>query len=288
MRYCGMDVHATSTVWCVLDEQGEVVSGGRIATTTAALEGLVQELRAAGELLVGQEVGTMTYLARDAVTAAGATILSFNAQQLRMIAASRKKTDRRDAYWLAKALLAGMCPHPVYIPPGHPETIEHLESHAVGHDLPQDLALRFTRDVAGEAHDSAVTTNRYPVEVGILVGAKPLAHGLRKLLVVEVAIVVGYAAVRARPERAGRRLRRRLEGRLAVDAVPGLRGRLETLDGHGLAAPLAETVDACGDLRARGRSPRVRAGHAPGRDRGAAPRPPPAPALRFRPRGPLR
>lgn len=35
-----------------------------------------------------------------------------------MIAASRKKTDRRDAYWIAKALHSGMYPHPVYVPTG--------------------------------------------------------------------------------------------------------------------------------------------------------------------------
>jgi len=117
VRYCGMDVHATSTVWCVLDERGEVAREGRVATAAATLEALMRELGTQDEVLVGQEVGTMTYLVHDAVTAAGATILSFNAQQLRMIAASRKKTDRRDAYWLAKALHAGMYPHPVYIPP---------------------------------------------------------------------------------------------------------------------------------------------------------------------------
>ena len=66
----------------------------------------------------GQEVGTLTYLVHDAVTAAGTTVLSFNAHQLRMIAASRKRTDRRDAYWIAKALQSGMYPHPVYIPTG--------------------------------------------------------------------------------------------------------------------------------------------------------------------------
>ena len=52
------------------------------------------------------------------MTAAGTTLLSFNAQPLRMIAASRKKTDRRDAYWIAKALQSGMYPHPVYVPTG--------------------------------------------------------------------------------------------------------------------------------------------------------------------------
>jgi transposase len=70
------------------------------------------------ELVVGQEVGTMAYLVHDAITAAGAEVLSFNAQQLRMIASSRKKTDRRDAYWIARALQTGMYPHPVYIPTG--------------------------------------------------------------------------------------------------------------------------------------------------------------------------
>jgi len=32
---------------------------------------------------------------------------------LRVIAASRKKTDKRDAYWLARAVQTGMTPHPV-------------------------------------------------------------------------------------------------------------------------------------------------------------------------------
>jgi hypothetical protein len=35
-----------------------------------------------------------------------------------MISASRKKTDRRDAYWIARALQTGLHPHPVYLPMG--------------------------------------------------------------------------------------------------------------------------------------------------------------------------
>jgi transposase len=113
-----MDVHAKSTVWCLVNEVGEVVGEGRVATTAAALTALVQALGPPGEMLAGQEVGTLTYLVHDTLTAARMRILSFNAQQLRMIAASRKKTDRRDAYWIAKALQAGMHPHPVYVPTG--------------------------------------------------------------------------------------------------------------------------------------------------------------------------
>ncbi|MGH8896653.1 MAG: IS110 family transposase [Egibacteraceae bacterium] len=128
MRYLGMDVHAASTVWCLVDAHGEVVNEGRASTTVAGLTTLLRELGPADELLAGQEVGTLTYLVHDAVTATGTTLLSFNAAQLRMIAASRKKTDRRDAYWIAKALQAGMYPHPVYIPTGEIRELRALLS----------------------------------------------------------------------------------------------------------------------------------------------------------------
>jgi transposase len=89
-----------------------------VETTVPALGELVEQLSRQQELRVGQEVGTMAYLVHDAIAGAGAEILSFNAYQLRMIASSRKKTDRRDAYWIARALQTGMHPHPVYIPTG--------------------------------------------------------------------------------------------------------------------------------------------------------------------------
>lgn len=128
MRYLGMDVHAKGTVWCLLDAQGEVVREGHSPTTAAALAALVRELGSVDEVLAGQEVGTLTYLVHDAVTAAGTTLLSFNAQQLRMIAASRQKTDRRDAYWIAKALQSGMYPPPVYVPTGEIRELRALLS----------------------------------------------------------------------------------------------------------------------------------------------------------------
>lgn len=128
MRYLGMDVHSKSTVWCLLDGDGAIVSEGQTPTTTPALMAMVHELGTADEFLAGQEVGTLTYLVHDAVTAAGGRLLSFNAAQLRMIAASRKKTDRRDAYWIAKALQSGMYPHPVYIPSGEIRALRALLS----------------------------------------------------------------------------------------------------------------------------------------------------------------
>jgi transposase len=70
----------------------------------------------------------MAFLVHDAVTATGTKILSFNAWHLKMIASSRKKTDRRDAYWIAKALQTGMTPTPVYIPTGEVRQLRALLS----------------------------------------------------------------------------------------------------------------------------------------------------------------
>jgi len=47
------------------------------------------------------------HFVHDALSAAGIRNQAFNEAQMRMIASSRKKTDRRDAWWIANALAAG-------------------------------------------------------------------------------------------------------------------------------------------------------------------------------------
>ena len=116
MRYLGLDVHSEATVYCLLDANGNELERGKVSTSAAALQELVRRLSGTEPLTVGQEVGTMCHFVHDTIRALGVEILSFNAHQLRMIASSRKKTDKRDAYWIAKALASGMTPHPVYIP----------------------------------------------------------------------------------------------------------------------------------------------------------------------------
>jgi len=116
MRYLGIDVHSKTSVWSLVDEKGKQVGRGKVATTAPALAELVANVACGEELLAGQEIGTMAYFVHDAVTSAGVKILSFNSQQLRMLLSSRKKSDRRDSYWIARALQAGMYPHPVYMP----------------------------------------------------------------------------------------------------------------------------------------------------------------------------
>jgi transposase len=116
MRYLGMDIHGKATVYCLLDAAGNVVDRGSVPTTVLELSELGRRLSRDEEILAGQEVGTMCHFVHDIFTELGIRILSFNAQQLRMIASSRKKTDKRDAFWIAKCLQTGMMPPPVHIP----------------------------------------------------------------------------------------------------------------------------------------------------------------------------
>lgn len=132
MRYLGIDVHVATTVFCVLDTNGELVDKGSIPTTTMALQALAQRLLQTGEIVVGQEVGKMCYFVHDALTTVGVKVKSFNAHQLRMIASSRKKTDRKDAYWIAKALQTGMTPPEVYVPTGEVRRLRSLLSRRIG------------------------------------------------------------------------------------------------------------------------------------------------------------
>ncbi|OGQ89861.1 MAG: hypothetical protein A2289_06515 [Deltaproteobacteria bacterium RIFOXYA12_FULL_58_15] len=128
MRYLGIDVHITTTVWCLLDEHGEIVDRGKIPTSFEGFNSLVTKIGGPDQLVAGQEVGKMATFVYDVMTKLNVELKSFNAYHLRMIASSRKKTDKRDAFWIAKALQTGMTPHPVYIPTGQVRQLRRLLS----------------------------------------------------------------------------------------------------------------------------------------------------------------
>jgi hypothetical protein len=111
-----MDIHSKATVSCLLDAAGNVVETGSVPTTVLSLSELGRRWSRDDKVLAGQEVGTMCHFVHAIFTELGIRILSFHAQQLRMIASCRKKTDKRDAFWIAKCLQTGMMPHPVHIP----------------------------------------------------------------------------------------------------------------------------------------------------------------------------
>jgi hypothetical protein len=72
---------------------------------------------------------------------------------LRVIPASRKKTDKRDASWLAKTVQSGMTPHPVRIPTGIVRQLRALLNE-------RDTVTRQRRT----SHGSIASTKKSPSE----------------------------------------------------------------------------------------------------------------------------
>jgi hypothetical protein len=68
MRYLGIDVHAITTVWCLLDDQGQSIDRGKIPTTLEGFNSLIAELGGPEDLLAGQEVGKMAAFVYDVMT----------------------------------------------------------------------------------------------------------------------------------------------------------------------------------------------------------------------------
>ena len=59
VRYLGLDVHGNATVYCLLDAEGKAVERGSVPTTVLDLSELVRRLSRDGELVAGQEVGSI-------------------------------------------------------------------------------------------------------------------------------------------------------------------------------------------------------------------------------------
>ena len=77
MKYVGMVVHVKATVWCCLEETGEIVERGKLPTTADHLTRFVVRLLELGEVLFGQEAGKMSHFVHDVVTIAGGRPLTF-------------------------------------------------------------------------------------------------------------------------------------------------------------------------------------------------------------------
>jgi transposase len=238
--YLGIDVHSQASVWCLLDKEGEIQERGRVETTVPALGELATRLSQETTLRVGQEVGTMAYLVHDAISGVGIEVLSFNAHQLRMISASRKKTDRRDAYWIARALQTGMHPHPVYIPTGEIRELRVL--------LSRRRVIQIDRNRWQYRARAALRASGYRIKTG--------GHWLRKVLDELLATPNGIdaylndtlelcqrqeAALSLELRRVETNLRERVQG---IEAI----GRLQTIPGVGVLT--SATIYAwVGDVR---------------------------------------
>jgi transposase len=95
----GLDLGDRNTHYCVLDEKGEVLIQGKLATTKTGLNPLFEPLPPTRVVL---EVGTHSPWASRQVAGMGHEVIVANPRRLALISQSRRKNDKLDAEKLAR------------------------------------------------------------------------------------------------------------------------------------------------------------------------------------------
>lgn len=119
MYYCGLDVAMKSSYLYLTNQTGRKLTAGEIPTTADALQQRLRRYRRGG-LRVALEAGNQSAWLHDLLTEFGAEVTVVNPTKLKLIAESRRKTDKIDAKILCELLRLDGLPEPVHMP--GPET----------------------------------------------------------------------------------------------------------------------------------------------------------------------
>jgi transposase len=99
----------------VTDDQGGKLWSGPVETTQASFETVVKRFLPGG-LSIAIEAGNQTAWVYQELVRLGAKVIVVNPNQVKLIAESRRKTDKVDAKILCELLRLGGLPHPVHMP----------------------------------------------------------------------------------------------------------------------------------------------------------------------------
>jgi transposase len=95
----GMDLGDKSSRYCALNQQGEVIGEGSVATTKKAM---TDKFGGLGRMRIAMEVGTHSPWVSRLLTGLGHEVIVANARQVRLITHSTRKDDKLDARMLAR------------------------------------------------------------------------------------------------------------------------------------------------------------------------------------------
>lgn len=116
VNYCGIDLAGVSSYVYVTDEKGRKLTAGALDTTKEAFERRLKPFVKQGGLSVAIEAGNQTAWVHEALVAMGAKVTVVNPTKVKLIAESRRKTDKIDARILCELLRLDGLPHPVHMP----------------------------------------------------------------------------------------------------------------------------------------------------------------------------
>jgi transposase len=115
MHYCGIDVAMKSSYLYITDGRGRKTTSGEISTTYMALRRRLRPL-VRGGLKIAIEAGNQTAWIYESLVDLGAEVVVVNPAKVKLIAESRRKTDKIDARILCELLRLDGLPHPVHMP----------------------------------------------------------------------------------------------------------------------------------------------------------------------------
>lgn len=139
----GIDLGDRHSYYSMIDERGEVVEQGRIATTAAALQ---KNFAGRGQMRIAIETGTHCLWVSRLLQEMGHEVIVADARRLALISRSQKKSDERDSELLAR--LARVDPTLL-----HPVTLRSEENQ-------KDLQLLKSREGLVRARTQLVCTVR--------------------------------------------------------------------------------------------------------------------------------
>jgi len=116
MNYCGIDVAMKSSYLYITDGRGRIRGKGELPTTAEDFRRALRRFIPDG-LKVAIEAGNQTAWIHDLLVELGAEVTVVNPAKVKMIAESRRKTDKIDAKILCELLRLDGLPTPVHVPP---------------------------------------------------------------------------------------------------------------------------------------------------------------------------
>lgn len=115
MYYCGIDIAMKTSYLYITDSQGRKKISGEISTQYMALSHRLRPYVSKG-LKIAIEAGNQTAWVYDCLVRLGAEVVVVNPAKVKLIAESRRKTDKIDAKILAELLRLDGLPEPVHMP----------------------------------------------------------------------------------------------------------------------------------------------------------------------------
>jgi transposase len=115
VNYCGIDLAGVSSYVYVTDGRGKKLTAGEVGTERLAFERRLKRF-VRGGLSIAIEAGNQSAWVYEALVALGAKVTVVNPTKVKLIAESRRKTDKIDAKILCELLRLDGLPCPVHMP----------------------------------------------------------------------------------------------------------------------------------------------------------------------------